>query len=219
MKQQLVDAIRMLERAGIIDHNGHCSARRDAGSFHINTGASVRGALTVDDIVTVDLAGNLVEGSAKPPLEFHIHSEVYRARPDVNAVMHTHPQWSTFLTMVGATYRPVYAQGVLLGDIPLMDSPLSVNTKAMGEKLAATLGRGPAALLKAHGAVIVGADIVEAFTLAAYLEENAYRQYMAMQIGDPYVFSEAEQQACREKLWSPGLFKKTWDHYRSKLPD
>jgi L-fuculose-phosphate aldolase len=217
MKQQLVDAIRMLERAGIIDHNGHCSARRDAGSFHINTGASVRGALTVDDIVTVDLAGNLVEGGAKPPLEFHIHSEVYRARPDVNAVMHTHPQWSTFLTMVGAKYRPVYAQGVLLGDIPLMDSPLSVNTKAMGEKLAATLGRGPAALLKAHGAVIVGADIVEAFTLAAYLEENAYRQYMAMQIGDPYVFSEAEQQACREKLWSPGLFKKTWDHYRSKL--
>jgi len=217
MKQQLVDAIRMLERAGIIDHNGHCSARRDAGSFHINTGASVRGALTVDDIVTVDLAGNLEEGSAKPPLEFHIHPVVYRARPDVNAVMHTHPQWSTFLTMVGAKYRPVYAQGVLLGDIPLMDSPLSVNTKAMGEKLAATLGRGPAALLKAHGAVIVGADIVEAFTLAAYLEENAYRQYMAMQIGDPYEFSEAEQQACREKLWSPGLFKKTWDHYYSKL--
>jgi len=59
-----------------------------------------------------------------------------------------------------------------------------VNTKPMGEKLAATLGRGPAALLKAHGAVIVGADIVEAFTLAAYLEENAYRQYMAMQIGE-----------------------------------
>jgi len=218
MKQQLVDAIRMLERAGIIDHNGHCSARRDQNSFYINSGASVRGALTVDDIVTSDLDGNLVEGSARPPLEFHIHSEVYRARPDVNAVMHTHPQWSTFLTMVGAKYKTVYAQGVLLGDIPLMDSPLSVNTKPMGEKLAATLGRGPAALLKAHGAVIVGADIVEAFTLAAYLEENAYRQYMAMQIGDPYVFSEAEQQACREKLWSPSLFKKTWDHYHSKLP-
>jgi len=219
MKQQLVDAIRMLERAGIIDHNGHCSARRDASSFYINSGASVRGALTVNDIVTVDLDGNLVEGSARPPLEFHIHSEVYRARPDVNAVMHTHPQWSTFLTMAGVKFKPVYAQGVLLGDIPLMDSPLSVNTKPMGEKLAATLGRGPAALLKAHGVVVVGADIVECFALAAYVEENAYRQYMTMQIGDPYVFSEAEQQACREKLWSPSLFKKTWDHYRSKLPD
>ena len=217
MTEQLVDAIRMLERAGYIDHNGHCSARRDAGSFYINSGASVRGALTVRDIVTVDLDGTLVEGSARPPLEFHIHSEVYRARPDVHAVMHTHPQWSTFLTMVGVPFKPVYAQGVLLGDIPLMDSPLSVNTKAMGERLAATLGSGPAVLLKAHGAVIVGADIVECFALAAYVEENAYRQYMAMQIGEPYVFSEAEQQACREKLWTPSLFRKTWDHYHSKL--
>ena len=196
MKQQLVDAIRMLERAGYIDHNGHCSARRDERSFYINSGASVRGALTVNDIVTVDLDGTLVEGSARPPLEFHIHSEVYRARPDVRAVMHTHPQWSTFLTMVGAAFKPVYAQGVLLGDMPLLDSPLSVNTRAMGEKLAATLGRGPAALLKAHGAVVVGADIVECFALAAYVEENAYRQYRATQIGEPYVFSEAEQQAC-----------------------
>jgi ribulose-5-phosphate 4-epimerase/fuculose-1-phosphate aldolase len=217
VRQQLVDAIRMLERAGIIDHNGHCSARRDASSFYINSGASVRGTLTVDDIVTVDMDGNLVEGTAKPPLEFHIHSELYRARPDVHAVMHTHPQWSTYLTMTGVKYLPVYAQGVLLGDLPIMDSPLSVNTKPMGEKLAATIGSRPAALLKAHGAVTVGATVVEAFVLAAYLEENAYRQYMAMQIGKPYVFSEAEQQACREKLWSPNLFKKTWDHYRSKL--
>jgi ribulose-5-phosphate 4-epimerase/fuculose-1-phosphate aldolase len=218
MKQQLVDAIRMLERAGLIDHNGHASARLDADAFYINSGASVRGALTVDDIVTVGLDGTSPDGSAKPPLEFHIHAEIYRARPDVNAVMHTHPQWSTFLTMVGAPIKPVYAQGVLLGDMPLMDTPLSVNTKPMGERLAATLGRGRAVLLKAHGAVIVGADIVECFALAAYVEENAYRQYMAMQVGDPYVFSESEQRACREKLESPGLFRKTWDHYRSKLP-
>ena len=217
VKDQLVDAIRMLERAGYIDHNGHASARRDAAAFYINSGASVRGTLTADDIVTVALDGTLVEGTAKPPLEYHIHAEIYRARSDVNAVMHTHPQWSTFLTMTGVRYRPVYAQGVLLGDIPLMDSPLSVNTKPMGEKLAATLGRGPAVLLKAHGAVAVGADIVECFALAAYIEENAYRQYMAMQIGEPYVFSEAEQKASREKLWTPSLFKKTWDHYHSKL--
>jgi ribulose-5-phosphate 4-epimerase/fuculose-1-phosphate aldolase len=217
VKQQLVDAIRMLERAEIIDHGGHCSARRDAGSFYINSGASVRGALTTDDIVIADLDGNLVEGTAKPPLEFYIHSEIYRARPDVNAVMHTHPRWSTLLSMVGAPYKPVYAQGVLLGDIPVMDSPLSVNNRAMGEKLAATLGSSRAAMLKAHGVVVVGADIVESFALAAYIEENARRQYMAMQIGVPYVFSEAEQQACRKNLWSAALFKKTWDHYYSKL--
>lgn len=217
MKQQLVDAIRMLERAGYIDHNGHASARRDATSFYINSGGSVRGALTVDDIVAVDLDGHLVEGTARPPLEYHIHSEIYRARPDVNAVMHTHPQWSTFLTMTGTKYLPVYAQGVLVGDMPVLDSVLSINTKPMGEKLADALGRRPAVLLKAHGAVAVGADIIECFALAAYIEENAYRQYMAMQIGKTYVFSEAEQQASREKLWTASLFKKTWDHYYSKI--
>jgi ribulose-5-phosphate 4-epimerase/fuculose-1-phosphate aldolase len=217
MRQELVDAIRMLERAGFVDHSGHGSIRRDAAAFYINSGASVRGSLTVEDIVTVDLDGNLLEGAARPPLEFHIHSEIYRARPDVNAVLHLHPQWSTLLTMTAVKYEPVYAQGVLLGDLPVLDSPLSVNTKAMGQKLAGALAQGRGALLKSHGAVVVGRDIVEAFALAAYLEENAQRQYLAIQIGKPYVFSEAEQQACRENLWSSSLFRKTWDHYRSKL--
>src|SRR5438445_4517924 len=216
-KALLADAIRMLAHAGIVDHSGPGSARRDGASFYINPPSSARGALTIDDIVTVDLDGALVDGSARPPFEFHIHSEIYRARPDVQAVMHTHPQWSTFLTMVGAPYRAVYAQGALLGTVPLLDSPMSVNTRAMGERVAATLGTGTAVLLKSHGAVVVGADVVECFAMAAYLEENAYRQYMAMQIGAPYVFSEAERQAFRERLWTPGLFRKTWDHYHSKL--
>jgi len=217
VKALLADAIRMLAHAGIVDHSGHGSARRDGASFYINSASSARGALTIDDIVTVDLDGALVDGSARPPFEFHIHSEIYRARPDVQAVMHTHPQWSTFLTMVGAPYRAVYAQGALLGTVPLVDSPMSVNTRAMGERVAATLGSGTAVLLKSHGAVVVGADVVECFAMAAYLEENAYRQYMAMQIGDPYVFSDSEQQIFRERLRTPALLKKTWDHYRSKL--
>ena len=217
LKQQLVDAIRMLARAEIVDHSGHGSVRRDGASFYINTGASVRSSLTVGDIVAVDFDGALVEGSARPPLEFHIHSEIYRRRRDVNAVLHTHPRWSTLLTIVGVRYQPVSGQGVLLGDIPLLDSPMSVNTKSMGEKLAATLATGPAVLLKSHGAVIVGADIVECFALAAYLEENAQRQYLELQVGEPYVFSEEERQACRKNLWSASLFQKAWDHYRSKL--
>ena len=77
--------------------------------------------------------------------------------------------------------------------------------------------RGELMQRELHGAVIVAPDLVECFALAAYMEENAYRQYMAMQIGDPYVFSEDEQQAFRERLRTPALLKKTWDHYRSKL--
>ena len=216
-KPMLVDAIRMLEHLEIIDHSGHCSARRDADSFYINSGASLRNRLTTGDIVTVDLAGALIEGTSRPPLEFHLHAEIYRARPDVQVVMHTHPRWSTLLTIAGVAYQPVYAQGVLLGPVPVMDSPLSVNSKAMGERLASTLGAGRAVLLKSHGAAIVGGDIVECFALATYLEENARRQYLALQIGTPYVFSAEEQEACRANLWSPNLFAKSWESYRSKL--
>src|SRR5262245_43211768 len=214
---QLVDAIRMLTEAELIDYNGHCSARRDAGSFYINSGASIRPVLTAADIVAVDFAGELVEGTARPPMEFPLHAEIYRARPEVQVVMHTHPKWSTLLTMVGASYRPVFPQGALLGDVPVLDSPLSVNTRDMGARVAAALGAGTALLLKSHGAVVVGSDLVECFALAIYLEENASRQYLAMQIGSPYVFSAAEQEACRARLGSPALFRKAWDHYRVRL--
>src|SRR5262249_6783406 len=110
-KQEFVDAIRMLEHAEYIDHNGHCSVRPGASSFYINPGASMRASLTVQDIVAIDLDGKPVDGSnVKPPLEFPIHAEVYRARPAINAVFHTHPQWSTYLTMVGVQQKVVYAQ-------------------------------------------------------------------------------------------------------------
>jgi ribulose-5-phosphate 4-epimerase/fuculose-1-phosphate aldolase len=218
IKQELVDAIRMLERAEYIDHNGHCSVRRDEGSFYINSGGSMRAALTVEDIVTVDLDGKPVDGgNVKPPLEFPIHAEVYRARPKIGAVFHTHPQWSTYLTMTGVQQKVVYAQASLLGDMPVMDSPMSVNSRAIGEKMVAIMGDNPIVMLKAHGVVAAGETVLECFAYAAYVEENARRQYMALQIGDPYVFSDEEQAACRQKLRSPSLFKKTWDHYRSKI--
>jgi len=218
IKQELVDTIRMLESAEYIDHNGHCSARRDASTFYINSGASVRGALTVEDIVVVDLDGKPVDGgNVKPPLEFPIHAEVYRVRPRINAVFHTHPQWSTYLTMTGVQQKVVYAQASLLGPMPVMNSPMSVNTREMGEKMVAAMGENPVVMLKAHGVVAAGETILETFAYAAYVEENARRQYMAMQIGEPYVFSDAEQELCRQKLRSPSLYKKTWDHYRSKI--
>lgn len=207
----------MLARAEIVDHSGHASARRDSATLYINSGASVRATLTVEDIVAIDFDGALVEGSAQPPLEFPLHSEIYRARADVHAILHTHPRWSTLLTMVGRRYQPVFAQGALLGDVPVLDTPLSVNTPSMGQTVASTLGDGSAALLKSHGAVIVGANVIECFALAAYLEENAQRQYMAMLIGQPYVFSAEEQRIFRERLRTPALLQKTWDHYYAKL--
>lgn len=219
LKQQLVDCIRMLEQSDIIDYNGHCSVRLDDNRFLINIGSCQRSLLTVEDLCVVDLDANQVAGKEKgnAPLERHLHCGIYRVRPDVKAIVHAHPKWSTFLTMVGEAYKPVYAQGSLVYPVPLLDSPNSINTKAMGERLAATLGNRPAALMKAHGAVTVGKDLVEAFVLANYMEENAYRQYMALQIGKPYSFNEEELALCREKLWNANLFKRTWDHFQAKL--
>lgn len=216
-RQQLVDCIRMLEKAEIIDFNGHCSIRVAPDRILINQGNCQRSCLQVDDIVTIDMEGNLIEGKAKPPLEFHLHTGLYRARKDIGAVVHAHPKWSTFLTMTGHTYQPVFAQGVLPGEAPVLDTPASINTREMADQLAGVLGERPSVLMKSHGAATVGKSILEAFVLAVYLEENAYRQYMALQIGKPYVFDADEQKAAIEKLWTASLFQRTWDHYRAKL--
>jgi L-fuculose-phosphate aldolase len=217
LKTQLALCIRMLERADIIDFNGHCSIRIGEDRILINQGNCQRSQITAADIVTIDMEGRLIEGVANPPLEFHLHTGIYRARADVKAVVHAHPKWSTYLTMTGHAYEPVFAQGVLPGECPVLDTPASINTREMADRLSAVLGDRPAALMKSHGAVAVGASIVEAFVLAVYLEENAQRQYMALQIGKPYVFDGEDRQAAREKLWSASLFQRTWDHYNAKL--
>lgn len=217
-KDELALCLRMLEHQGIIDYNGHASMRCDAGML-INVGSSQRSRLTADDICLIDLDGNLIEGKGKPPLEFHLHAGIYKARPDVGAIVHAHPQWSTYLTMTGHDYSPVFAQGTLVHPVPVLDTPNSINSPEMSAKLGAVMNDRPAALMKSHGAVTVGADIAEAFVLITYLEENARRQYMALQIGTPYAFSAAEIEAARTKLYTPSLFSRTWDHFAAKLED
>ena len=217
-KDDLALCLRMLEHQGIIDYNGHASIRSPEGML-INFGSSQRSRLTANDICTIDLDGNLIEGKGKPPLEFHLHAGIYKARPKVGAIVHAHPQWSTYLTMTGNAYLPVFAQGTLVHPVPVLDTPDSINSPEMSGRLNATMGDRPAALMKSHGAVTIGADIKEAFVLINYLEENARRQYMALQIGAPYAFSDGEIEAARKKLWTTSLFQRTWDHFAAKLED
>jgi len=218
-KDQLVRCIRMLERSGIMDYNGHASIRLDNGRMFINIGSCQRSRLTVDDICTIDFDGNVIDGNGKPPLEFHLHAGVYKARSDVDAVIHCHPSWSTVLSTAGAKYLPVYAQGSLVYPLPVLDSPDSINNPVMAKRLTDVLGDRPAALMKAHGAVTTGKTIVDAFVLLNYLEENAERQYKAQLIGTPYAFNQEELALCREKLWTESLFKRTWDHFSAKFDD
>src|SRR5215472_19305014 len=81
LKQQLVDCVRMLEQSDIIDYNGHCSIRLDDGRILINIGSCQRSRLTVDDICTIDLEANQIEGKSSAPLERHLHCGIYRVRP------------------------------------------------------------------------------------------------------------------------------------------
>jgi L-fuculose-phosphate aldolase len=183
----------------------------------INSGASVRSALTADDIVLIDFDGNLVEGDAVPPMEFHIHSEIYRARPDVGAVVHTHPLWSTLLGMVGMPLQPVIMQAAVLGPVRVFPETASINRRELGQRLAAELAGDRVLMLRSHGAVAAGAGIVEAFVLAVYLEETAQRQHLASQIGTPAVLTPEQVETIGRNLWKPNLLRKVWDYHHGKL--
>lgn len=217
-KQMLVDAIRMMERARIIDFNGHVSARAESdGHFIINSGASSRSSLTVEDIVTIDLDGNLIEGSAKPPMEFHIHAEIYRRRPEVKAVAHAHPLWSTVLGMAGHAVKPVIMQAAVLGEIRHFPKIASINNRELARAMADALGDKRVVTLQSHGAVVAAEGIVEAFVLSVYLEETAERQYMASQVGTPVELTPEEIETIGRNLWQPHLLRKVWDYHKGKL--
>jgi L-ribulose-5-phosphate 4-epimerase len=218
LQQQLADALTMMERAEVIDFNGHMSCRLP-GTPHllINSGKSVRSALGAGDIIAIDMEGRPVAGDAVPPMEFHLHTEIYRRRPDVNAVAHTHPLWSTLFSMAGERVQPVTMQAAVMGPVQFFDKTASINRRELGEELAAALGPHRVVMLKSHGAAVVGADIVEAFVMAIYLEETARRQYMARAIGTPYALSAAEVEAIGANLRKPNLLKKVWDYHHAKL--
>lgn len=214
---QLIQGVGILERLGIIDFNGHFSVRLPDGRILINSGDSVRSALSPSDFVTVGPNGEIDPEQARPPAELPLHVSVYQSRPDVKSVVHGHPKWSTLLTSAGLAYQVTLAQGALLGDIPVFPSPRSVNNKETGEAVAETLGQGKAALLKAHGSVLVAEDVLEATVMAVYLELNAERQVLAAPLGGGYVFSSEEAEACRKGLSKRGLFEKCWNYYIEKF--
>jgi len=218
LRQQLADALSMMERAEVIDFNGHMSCRLP-GTDHllINSGKSVRSALTAADIIEIDLDGKPVGHDVAPPMEFPLHTAIYRARPDVNAVAHTHPVWSTLFSSVGEPVRPVTMQAAVMGPVQLFPKTASINNPGLAAEVAQALGPHRVMMLKSHGAVSVGADIVEAFVFAIYLEETARRQYLARAIGTPYALEAGEVDRIGTNLRKPHLLRKVWDYHHAKL--
>jgi L-ribulose-5-phosphate 4-epimerase len=217
-KQMLADAILMMERAQVIDFNGHFSWRVP-GSDHmlINSGQSVRSGLTAADIIAIDFDGVPVDGGPAPPMEFHIHAEIYRHRPDVGAVAHTHPLWSTLFSMAGKPVLPVIMQAAVLGPIRSFAKTASINNRPLAQELAAELGEDRVIMLKSHGAVVAAEGIVEAFVLGIYLEETAQRQHLASQLGEPAVLTPEQVATIARNLWKPNLLHKVWDYHHAKL--
>lgn len=215
-RRLLMQGIGILEKFGVIDFNGHLSVRLDDGRILINSGASIRSALTHDDFVVVDLDGQWNPDQVTPPAELPLHLAVYRARPDVKTVVHGHPKWSTLLTGAGKRYDVMLAQGALLGPIKTYMSPRSVNNEQVASEVAATLGDGNAALLRAHGSVVAAKDVLEATVMAIYLELNAERQVLSAPLGGGYVFTAAETEGARKGLAKRGLYEKCWNYYRAK---
>ena len=218
LRQQLADALSMMERAEVIDFNGHMSCRLPGtANILINSGKSVRSNLSAADIIEIDLDGKPVGHDVVPPMEFHLHAAIYRARPDVNAVAHTHPVWSTLFSSAGEAVQPVTMQAAVMGPVQTFAKTASINQRPLAEELASALGPHRVIMLKSHGAVTVGADIVEAFVLAIYLEETAKRQYLTRAIGTPYVLSAAEVDTIGTNLRKPHLLKKVWDYHLGRL--
>jgi len=216
-RRDLSKAISILERLEIIDFNGHFSVRMDDGNIMINTGSSVRSAITPDQLVVVGPNGEADDSAPKPPMELALHVAIYQSRPDVRSVAHGHPKWSNLLSSAGIEYQVTFAQGALLGDVPRFSSPRSVNNPTIAKEVADLLGDGRAALLKSHGIVIAAENILQTAVLAIYLEMNAERQVRGYSLGEPYIFSPEEVAACQKGLWKQGLFEKCWNYYLAKF--
>lgn len=217
LRLQLTQGISILERLGIIDFNGHFSARLGDGNILINTGSSVRSALAPEDFVVVGANGETSDEAPRPPAELPLHLSIYRARPDIQTVVHGHPLWSTLLSSTGRSYQVVMAQGALLGEVPVYPSPNSVSDDQIGDAVAGKLAGGRAVLLRAHGSVVAGKSVLEATVLAIYLELNAERQARASTLGQPYVFSPEEVSGFQARLEKRSLFEKCWNYYLAKF--
>lgn len=219
LRTKLITAIRLMAMEGLIDFNGHVSCRLPGTDrVLINSRYSSRLGLTVDDIVTVDLAGRLLEGKAEPPSETPIHTEIYKARPDVGSVAHLHPQYATVFTIAGKPLVPVFIIANLFGSegVPVFDDPRLIRSEEEGAAVATALGDRPAVLLRAHGAVTVGPDIEGAFAVAIALEDNARKYLWASALGTPRPLSVAEMEQYGAPISSRGTRHKMWDFYVAK---
>src|SRR5260370_30469771 len=195
--EDVVTACRVLSHRRLVEAFGHFSARIPGSSrFVVSPRRSLALVGRVSYLVVVSLDGDKVSGSPEAPLETYIHSCIYRARPDVGAIARTHSFAASVFAAMGRAVGVVHDFGaILLGDIPVFPRSDLIETKELGDELAAFVGSRSGALLRGNGTAIVGSDVMQACLRAIFLEESAALQLEALRAGQPCFLKPAEIQA------------------------
>jgi L-fuculose-phosphate aldolase len=174
--------------------------------------------ISPDDIISIDDRGRVIDGAYEPPDEFPIHTEIFRARPDVGGIVHGHPQALLAATAAGLDVVPLDVRSTIFRPaVPVLGYPLSthITTEERGRAVVNALGPGYAVALAGHGSVTVGASPEEAVVVSFFLERAAE---MRLQIGagvEPATFPESEIDGFVTRGISPSEFFMTaWRHYR-----
>lgn len=185
----VVTANRILASEGVVDAFGHVSARHpDHPDRFLISRALAPELITAADIQEYRLDGTPVEADArKGYLERFIHGALYEARPEVQAVIHSHSRSVLPFTVVGEKLRPVTHSCATIGhDVPVWDAQdsfgdttLLIASMEMGRDFARVLGANNAALMRGHGSTVIGRSVREATYTAVYLEVNAELQMQA----------------------------------------
>jgi L-ribulose-5-phosphate 4-epimerase len=197
-KQKLIDAGLVLAHQGEGDMTrGHVSVRvpGDPGAFFMKAHSIGFDEITLENILMINLDGKIIDGSAKRHSEVYIHSEIYRVRPDIQAVIHTHSTYSVALSSTGRPLRPISQGGAAFsGALPVYTDTIDlIRTPELGSGVAKALGPHSAVLLKNHGVVVAGRNVEEAVVLLVMLENAARIQLLAEAVGERAPEFSAEQ--------------------------
>jgi ribulose-5-phosphate 4-epimerase/fuculose-1-phosphate aldolase len=223
---ELVEANHILFDQKIVDGFGHVSARHPERADRFLLARSMApGLVRADDIVTFDLEGAPATNDARPSyLERFIHSEIYRARPDVGAVVHSHsPGLIPFGVARRVRLRPVcHMCGFLGRGAPVFEirdaagdgSDLLVRNPELGAALARSLGDAAAVLMRGHGVTVVGETLRQAVFRAVYTELGAQLQTEALRLGPVAYLSVAEARAAAKT--NDSQIDRAWSLWRAQ---
>jgi L-ribulose-5-phosphate 4-epimerase len=218
LRAQVAACTRLLNMLGILHYSGHVSVRVPGkDQLYIQTRTESRADVSPDSVLLVDFDGNVLEGApGKPPSELVIHTQVYKARPDVGAVIHNHMPLATAITMVKNRKIEImdfhasrWAKGV-----PVMREVGHIKTVADGDALAESLGDYDALLLRAHGLVLTSESAPSILIDTVHFEDNLKAMKEALAFGDDLEPITAEDLArVGEYEDRPHHTAKMWNYY------